>query len=474
MFLYLKLIYLKTCPVDTREGFSLTKYYKPDCSFCDKISPYLDEIDDRIDNLKYNQVNCNECDCSELSIKGVPTLILRKDGKEIDRLRGYNDFNKIVSFVSQIGIDPNIFTNKKTKSGEVQVLYERDFYTGFSGPWIILFYSTKKEPLRDLIKEIAKKYENKISVGEISKKSSINIIHRFNISVYPTILALNDGILAGYNGKPDLYNFSEFIEKLIAPSFKEIDLNEFESMTKDSLEPIFLVFANNLMLANSYFKNLAHDYKLQTKIYKTSDPLLFDRAGIHPKEGNDEDSVILTVYKHKVFHRYPHTLSFSKMTEWIYHSHFPHLIRITNENFYSVFHGIKPAIILITQNEEFIPEFENIAAKYSLGLPYTEQLFSTLDSNEYNLFIPQLLPGLKSPLVTIFDPRKQLFYYKKINFQEDLEHQIFTLIKEYENNELLTYPYKINYLKYISYFLLGSLLLIILSILLKKEKKMID
>ncbi|KAG0420769.1 Thioredoxin domain-containing protein 5 [Dictyocoela roeselum] len=471
---FIKFILMKSCPIDMDRGISLTKYYKEDCPHCAKITPFIEEIKDKVDFIRFNDVNCNDCDCKELNIKAVPTLILRKDGQEIDRFRGYNDFHQIIMFLRQVGVTPDMIEKPKMANGVVKELYERDFYKAFEGPWLILFYSKKNDKVRDLMKEAAIKYRGKVNFGEINKTSSVNIVPRFNISVFPTILAMFNGIVSGYSGKPDIFLFSEFIDQLIAPSFKEIDLDEFTKITKETKDPIFIVFTNDLLLANSYFKRAAHEYKLHTRMYKTTDPALFDRANIHPNDGKDEERVILAVYKNGAFHQFPEAITSENIAVWIYNTHFPHLTRITNQNFYTVFHGIKPAVILISQNEEHVADFEQVAKKMSLGLPYTEQIFCTLDANEYSLFIPQLLPGLKPPLITIFNPRKQLFYYKPFNFKKNLDFQISDLIKMYTSGSIKPYPPKFSYKKYLMYGLLAFLLLVIVAIILKREKRPMD
>ncbi|KAG0442135.1 Thioredoxin [Dictyocoela muelleri] len=474
MICFLPYVILKSCPLDIQNGISLTKYYKEDCPHCLKITPFLEEIKDKVNFIRFNEVNCNDCECKEHDIKAVPTLVLRKDGVEIDRIRGYNDFHRIIMFLGQVGVTPDMIENKKFGNGDVQRLYERDFYKAFEGPWMILFYSSKNDKVRDLMKEAADKYRGKVNFGEINKSSSINLVPRFNISVLPTIIALYNGIVTSYNGKPEILQFSKFIDRLITPSFKEIDLEEFTKISKTSHEPIFIVFTNDLLLANSYFKRAAHEYKLHTRMYKTTDPALFDRANIHPNDGKDEERVILAVYKNGTFHQFPESITSENIAAWIYNTHFPHLTRITNENFYSVFHGIKPAVILISKNEEYVSDFEHVAMKMSLGLPYTEQIFCTLDANEYSLFIPQLLPGLKTPLITIFNPQKQLFYYQKINFNNNLDVQVIDFIKMYTNGTIKPYPPKFSYKKYIVFGTLGLLVVVIVSILLQKEKKEID
>ncbi|ELQ76395.1 Thioredoxin/protein disulfide isomerase [Trachipleistophora hominis] len=468
------------CELPSSGSVYLTKFYKENCVHCQNMSPHINEIEDMLmrhdTGIKFKQISCDECDCDALDIVAVPTLILNKGKEEISRLRGYSDYNGIAKFITDnLDVDMKVFSRASPEDGKVIVLYERDFYSGFEGPWLILFYSKRKDPIRTIVADVAKKYSGQLKVGEISENNAVNLTHRFNIQTFPAVIAIYNGILAGYSGKHTPASVFEFVDRLMAPSFKEINLEEFEQLvSKDAKSPKFVVFYSNLGLANSFYRKAAHEYKLRAQIFKSKDPALFQRASIYPKKADEEDAkdeerVILTVFKDNVFHRCPIPLSNPQgIAEWLFNSHFPNVTRITNDNFYTVFHGIKPAVLLLTQNDELVELLEDAANRINTGLPFNDQVMAVLDVNEFSMFLPALLPGLKSPVMVIFDPQRQLFFTRKVRFNSvDFYNDLLTLVNMYFEGKLKPYPYRSSWKKY----MFGIIFLFILGFLVSLVSK---
>ena len=73
------------------------------CGHCQKLLPLLDdvatEMDGKIRVMKMN-VDENRDLAQKYEIKGLPTMILFKDGSELDRLIGFMPKDKIIDKVS--------------------------------------------------------------------------------------------------------------------------------------------------------------------------------------------------------------------------------------------------------------------------------------------------------------------------------------------------------------------------------------
>lgn len=82
----------------------LVDFNAPMCVSCERISPYLDEIDkESADTVKIVTVNINND--SELAIDNrilnIPTLVLFAGGKEKGRLSGYNSKEQILDLINR-------------------------------------------------------------------------------------------------------------------------------------------------------------------------------------------------------------------------------------------------------------------------------------------------------------------------------------------------------------------------------------
>ncbi|MEG0502635.1 MAG: hypothetical protein RR525_10480, partial [Cellulosilyticaceae bacterium] len=160
---------------------------------------------------------------------------------------------------------------------------------------------------------------------------------------------------------------------MILPSFEELTYEKFNELIEENPDDIFfVVFYTDLRIAHSYFKQAAHEYKLKAKIYKSGDVRMFERAGIFPlsadKEGKEEERLELAVYKKGLFHKTSAQITNQRAVgEWLFNSHFPHISKINNENFYTIFHGIKPAIVLFTYEDQYVEKLESVAERMSLG-----------------------------------------------------------------------------------------------------------
>ncbi|MBL0103249.1 MAG: thiol reductase thioredoxin [Bacteroidetes bacterium] len=79
---------------------TLTDYYADWCEPCKWLEPILEELKkhfgDRIIIQKVN-IDENAADAAALHILSVPTLILRRDGKEIWRKRGFDIAPKMIN-----------------------------------------------------------------------------------------------------------------------------------------------------------------------------------------------------------------------------------------------------------------------------------------------------------------------------------------------------------------------------------------
>ncbi|KAM0678999.1 hypothetical protein BDAP_000377 [Binucleata daphniae] len=478
MFLLLvqiiKSVILEQCDVLADKDLTLTLYTRNKCGPCDRIKPFVEEIDSRLERnnkaLKIRMVNCSTCDCVSENIKVVPELIINNDGVESARLTGFQEFGQIIEFlVANTGLERQLLSKRiKSSPGNVVKLNEKDFYTGFDGPWLVLFYDTKSDAKRELITEIASEYVAKLNVGEIDGNTSAMLLQRFSIPKLPSLIALYNGLLVGYNGEDQIDDLRDFIDELIRPSFENIDLKQFTSMRdKNQIKsPIFIVFYKDLGTANEYFKSVAHEYKFKTRIYKSEDKQLINEAHIDMQ--NKDMSIV--AYRHGTFHECPYDATeMDKIFEWIWHSHYPNVTKMNNDNYFGIMHGLKPIVLLLTKDELFMNEFEQTSERIHKGMPFTDQLFASIDVEIYSSFIPHLLPGIKVPYIVIFDPKTEKFHTQKMKLtKESLQEIVMTMIESYNEKKLFVYPYQHSWLHI---FIIVAIVLVLAFAFIKKLAK---
>ena len=73
------------------DGVTLIDFWAPWCGPCRMLAPMIDKVADRVQGkAKVAKVNTDEASVSatKYGITNIPTLIIFKDGVEVDRLRG--------------------------------------------------------------------------------------------------------------------------------------------------------------------------------------------------------------------------------------------------------------------------------------------------------------------------------------------------------------------------------------------------
>lgn len=434
--------------VSGNNDYTVSLFYDKACENCDHLISFLEEIDSRLErnekNITIRYKNCDTCNCKSDSIVKFPTIKITQRGNELMRIDGKREFNEILeAIIKSSGFDRVIFTkNIKAHPGHVVKLKERDFFSGFSGPWIILFYGKLTDKKRELVFKIAQEYTNILNVGEIDGNTSPVLVRRFSLGYLPSIVALYDGLIVGYNAQDTIEDLKGFVEYLIKPSFESLTLDELEKMEAPNglKHPIFIVFYKNVNIANEYYRGIAHEYKFRSTIYKSNDENLLKKSNINL----DDADLKLVLYKNKMYHVSPYDATKNnKILEWIWHSHYPLVTRLNNDDFYAIMHGLKPVILLLTHSEDFVEEFEKASEKNHNGMPFSDFIFSTIDVSKYPLFIPSLVPNIKVPWIVIYNPVTQLFYTESMKVtKEKVGPVVDKLIEKYNSEKLSRYPFK--------------------------------
>lgn len=83
----------------------LVDFWAPWCGYCTKLSPVIDELAaEMADKVKFVKVNVDEnrAIAQKYTVMSLPTMLLFKDGKQIEKLMGFMPKNAISSKIATL------------------------------------------------------------------------------------------------------------------------------------------------------------------------------------------------------------------------------------------------------------------------------------------------------------------------------------------------------------------------------------
>lgn len=83
-------------------GLVLVDFYADWCGPCRMVGPVIEELSDEMPEVGFKKINVDEE--GELAglfgVRSIPTLVLFKDGKEVDRIVGFKPKNALKDFIN--------------------------------------------------------------------------------------------------------------------------------------------------------------------------------------------------------------------------------------------------------------------------------------------------------------------------------------------------------------------------------------
>lgn len=86
-----------------QQGLVVVQYFATWCGPCKMLKPVLEQISNELTDVKFFRVDIDlfRNQAIEAGIRSVPTVVLYKDGEEVDRQSGYQPKERIQSWMNQ-------------------------------------------------------------------------------------------------------------------------------------------------------------------------------------------------------------------------------------------------------------------------------------------------------------------------------------------------------------------------------------
>lgn len=88
---------------DTATGVTLTDFWATWCGPCRMQSPVVEKLSEEMNNVQFYKmdVDQNPATARDFQIMSIPTLLVKKDGKVVDKVIGYHSKEQLQQLLSQ-------------------------------------------------------------------------------------------------------------------------------------------------------------------------------------------------------------------------------------------------------------------------------------------------------------------------------------------------------------------------------------
>ena len=86
-----------------QQGLVVVQYFATWCGPCKMLKPVLEQISTEMTDAKFYRVDIDlfRNQAIEAGIRSVPTVVLYKDGQEVDRQSGYQPKERVQAWMNQ-------------------------------------------------------------------------------------------------------------------------------------------------------------------------------------------------------------------------------------------------------------------------------------------------------------------------------------------------------------------------------------
>jgi len=86
-----------------QQGLVVVQYFATWCGPCKMLKPVLESLSTELNDVKFYRIDIDlfRNQAIEAGIRSVPTVVLYKDGEEVDRQSGYQPKERVQSWMNQ-------------------------------------------------------------------------------------------------------------------------------------------------------------------------------------------------------------------------------------------------------------------------------------------------------------------------------------------------------------------------------------
>lgn len=89
--IYMKKLNTENFKDETKEGKVIVDFWAEWCGPCKQLGPIFKDLSEEIEGVTFAKVNVDEQGevAQEFKVRGIPTMVLFENGKEVDRIVGF-------------------------------------------------------------------------------------------------------------------------------------------------------------------------------------------------------------------------------------------------------------------------------------------------------------------------------------------------------------------------------------------------
>ncbi|KAH8827187.1 thioredoxin-like protein [Flagelloscypha sp. PMI_526] len=242
-----------------QKGLWFVEHFSPWCGHCKAFAPDWEKLYGMVDadvgsevakgreEVRLRQVDCavNGDLCNKNGIAGYPTLIMYRDGAEVEQFKGARDMEKLKSFITKhqkVTEAPHISEEAPRRNvnpdGISIHLTDKTFWKALEdagGQAFVKFYAPwcgHCKKMAGAWKGMAARMQGKLLVAEVDCEANKSFCTSQNVQGFPTLAMYSGGSKNEYSGSRKLEGLTDYAEKAVLPAISPLEGSQLANLVK--------------------------------------------------------------------------------------------------------------------------------------------------------------------------------------------------------------------------------------------------